>query len=133
MLTSRKSWATKRETAAEAAAGAVRLALLPDDGPTGRVSDPVPLDMLTMRGCAERRSAGSNALVTATTPKTLVSYVRRKTSTSVSIADGNRPALPRQLPGDMQADTAGGAGDKAVEVAHAPHDRTVSFLDLVRG
>jgi len=33
----------------------------------------VPLEMLTMRGCGERRSAGRKALVTATTPKTLVS------------------------------------------------------------
>ena len=50
-----------------------------------QVSDPVPLETLTMRGCAERRSAGKNALVTATTPNTLVSYVRRNTSTSVSV------------------------------------------------
>ena len=42
-------------------------------GPVLQVSEPVSLDTLTMRGCADRRSAGRNALVTATTPKTLVS------------------------------------------------------------
>jgi hypothetical protein len=42
-------------------------------GPVLQVSDPVLLETLTIRGWAERRSAGRNALVTATTPKTLVS------------------------------------------------------------
>jgi hypothetical protein len=38
-----------------------------------QASDPVPLEMVTIRGCADRRSAGRKALVTATTPKTFVS------------------------------------------------------------
>jgi hypothetical protein len=33
----------------------------------------MPLEMFTIRGCADRRSAGRKALVTATTPKTFVS------------------------------------------------------------
>src|ERR1022692_4148528 len=45
-----------------------------------------------MRGCADRRSAGKKALVTATTANTLVSYVRRKLSTSASGA-----ALPSTM------------------------------------
>ena len=36
-------------------------------------SDPVPLEIFTIRGCADRRSVGKKALVTATTPKTFVS------------------------------------------------------------
>ena len=36
-------------------------------------SEPVPLEMLTIRGCAERRSAGRNAFVTDRTPNTFVS------------------------------------------------------------
>ena len=42
-------------------------------GPVAQASDPVPLEMFTIRGCADRRSAGRKALVTATTPKTFVS------------------------------------------------------------
>ena len=38
-----------------------------------QVSDPVPLERFTIRGWAERRSAGRNALVTVMTPNTLVS------------------------------------------------------------
>ena len=42
-------------------------------GPVAQASDPVPLEMFTIRGCADRRSAGRKTLVTATTPKTFVS------------------------------------------------------------
>ena len=38
-----------------------------------QASDPVPLEMLTMRGAAERRRAGRKPFVTETTPKTFVS------------------------------------------------------------
>ena len=45
-------------------------------GPSGLVSDvidPTSLDTLTIRGARDRRSSGSIALVTATTPNTFVS------------------------------------------------------------
>ena len=44
-----------------------------DCGSVAQVSDPVPLETFTIRGCADRRSAGRKALVTATTPNTFVS------------------------------------------------------------
>src|SRR3984957_2725315 len=53
-------------------------------GPVLQVSEAVPLEMFTIRGRAERRSAGRKAFGTATTANTFVSYVRRKLSTSAS-------------------------------------------------
>src|SRR4051794_26985167 len=48
------------------------------------VSDPRPLDTLTIRGLSECRSNGRHAEVTVTTPKTLTSYVARNTSAVAS-------------------------------------------------
>jgi hypothetical protein len=60
-----------------------------------------------MRGCADRRNAGRKALVTATTANTLVSYVRRKLSTSASVTglpSTMMPASGRDLALALQQD-----------------------------
>ncbi len=49
------------------------------------VSDAAWLPRLTMRGAGDRRSSGSIALVTAITPKTLVSNTARTMSTSTEL------------------------------------------------
>jgi hypothetical protein len=48
-------------------------ALVREQWPVAQASDPVPLEMFAIRGCADQSSAGRKALVTATTPKTLIS------------------------------------------------------------
>jgi hypothetical protein len=45
--------------------------------------DPSSLDTFTMRPAGARRSSGRNALVTTTTPNTLVSYTVRMASSGV--------------------------------------------------
>src|SRR3569833_4325108 len=48
------------------------------------VSDPSPLDMLTIRGSRERRSGGAQTEVTVATPKTLTSYTSRSCAAVMS-------------------------------------------------
>ncbi len=60
--------------------------------------EPTSLDTLTIRAAGERRSSGSIALVTATTPKTLISYTARMSSSEVWLAvaaAGTRWRCPR--------------------------------------
>src|SRR5487761_473459 len=47
------------------------------------VIEPTSLDTLTIRAAGARRSSGSIALVTATTPKTLISYTARMSASDV--------------------------------------------------
>src|SRR3984885_8213211 len=47
------------------------------------VIEPTSLDTLTIRAAGARRSSGSIALVTATTPKTLISYTAFMSSSDV--------------------------------------------------
>src|ERR1700751_2916187 len=53
------------------------------DGSLCAVIEPTSLETLTIRAAGERRSSGSIALVTATTPNTLISYTARMSSRSV--------------------------------------------------
>ena len=46
---------------------------LPESRLAATASEPVLLEMFTIRGWADRRNAGTNVPVTATTPNTLVS------------------------------------------------------------
>src|SRR3984885_14941675 len=54
-------------------------------GPLCAVIEPTALDTLTIRAAGARRSSGSIALVTATTPKTLISYTSRMSASDVSL------------------------------------------------
>src|SRR3954451_1023046 len=67
-------------------------------GPSGSSIDwiePTSLDTLTMRPAGARRSRGSSALVTATTPNTLVSYTDRRMASDVPLGGvGNEPVMP---------------------------------------
>lgn len=63
-----------------------------------RVSDPTPLDTLTIRGEGARRSIGSIAFVTRMTPKTLVSSTVRMLSISTRVGScGITPVIPALL------------------------------------
>src|SRR5258707_597393 len=60
------------------------------------VIEPTSLETLTMRAAGARRSSGSIALVTATTPNTFVSYTARNVASVVWLG---RPApSPRAIP-----------------------------------
>ena len=56
------------------------------DGSLCAAIEPTSLDTLTMRAAGALRSSGSIALVTATTPKTLISYTARMSSSEVWLA-----------------------------------------------
>src|SRR3954447_4649513 len=69
-----------------------------------RVREPTPLDMLTIRGDAERRSSGSIALVTRMTPITFVSTAVRTAARSTSVGCcGMPPVTPGVVDQHVQA------------------------------
>src|SRR5215211_2297520 len=59
------------------------------------VIDPTSLETLTIPAAGARRNSGSPALVTATTPKTFVSYTVRKVFNVVSL--GSPRPSPRAI------------------------------------
>src|SRR5260221_11819288 len=66
-------------------------------GPSGsviEVIEPTSLETLTMRAAGARRSSGSIALVTATTPNTLVSYTARSVASALSTRVPRHTVLP---------------------------------------
>src|SRR5215471_13938974 len=56
-------------------------------GSPSAVIEPTSLDTFTIRAAGARRSNGSSALVTATTPKTLTSYTARMSSSDVWLGE----------------------------------------------
>ena len=78
---------------------AARLRAIAAMGPSGSVIDaiePTSLETLTIRAAGARRSSGSIALVTATTPNTLVSYTVRIVASVVWL--GAPLPSPRAIP-----------------------------------
>jgi len=67
-------------------------------GPVCKVSEPMLLDTLTMRGDGARRSSGSSAFVTRTTPNTFVSRTSRTTSRSRVVGSCASPSTRPEIP-----------------------------------
>ena len=73
----------------------------PASGPSGllvMVSDPMALLRLTIRGAGDRRSGGSMALGTASTPKTLVANTARTISSSTELGTWSRASWGETCP-----------------------------------
>ncbi len=98
-----------------------------------QVSDPVPLEMFTIRGRADRRNAGRKAFVTARTANTFVSYVRRKLSTSASGGAWPSTMTPALLTRTSRSSTCRAASAMLAGLGHVEHEEPGSAADLVNG